>query len=199
MRSSPSRALAFLMFIAGFHGFPMNRAEAEPDPTRTRFFAEVSASPLFGLDRPIKGASFDILAGISRSPFEAGARAGGAYDTALNAGSMRIDLALGLGRGLRAIIGGLLLFNEPALPDPGGGDARLIAGAADWPNRFGIAATLAEMPWRPFGAALGVETEFVYTAYRVDAKTALSGAAAFAAGVEAKLALRLRWGAGIVR
>jgi hypothetical protein len=196
MRSVLIRPAMLAIAIAGGIGLSPLHAEAERASTGSLFFAELSASPLFGIDKPIKGCSLDILCGIGLSPFEAGIRAGGAYDAALHTGDLRLDLALGLGRDLRAIIGGLLLFNEPALPDPGGGGARLIARAADWPNRFGIAATIAETPWRPFGAALGIDTELVYTAYRVDAKTALSGAAAFAAGVEARIALRLRWGAG---
>ena len=198
MSCSPSRALAPTIAIACVLALSMRDAGAQSQaaPRRMRAFAELSASPLLGIDRPIKGCSLDLLAGLGSGLFEAGIRAGGAYDAALETGSARLDLALGLGRGLRAIIGGCLLFNEAALPDPGGSDARVAARFADWPDRFGIAATLAESPWRPFGAELGVDTEIVYTAYRLKARTALSGAAAFAAGVEAKVALRLRWGDG---
>lgn len=196
MRSSHSRAFTPILIIACVLGFPAQDAGAQPPAAsrRMRPFAELSASPLLGIDKPIKGFSLNLLVGLGFAPFEAGIRAGGAYDSALGTGSARIDLMPGLGRGLRAIIGGCLLFNESALRSAGGDEALLSARVADWPNRFGIAATLAETSWRPFGAELGVETEIVYTAYRLKARTALSGAAAFAAGVEAKVALRLRWG-----
>jgi hypothetical protein len=171
----------------------LDSAGAESAPPRTRFFVELSAGPLFGIDRPLKGYALDTLFGLGFAPFEAGLGAAGAYDDAMKRGNLRFDLELGLGSGLRAIVGGLLLWGEAVLPGSGGGDARLAATAADWPNRFGIAATIAELPLHPFGARLGLDTQIIYTAYRVKAKNALSGAAAFAAGVEASLALRLRW------
>jgi hypothetical protein len=193
MRNSRSRALALAIALA--LGPISNAAHPEGAP-RARLLVELSAGPLLGLDRPLRGCSLDTLVGLGFPPFEAGIRGAGAWDAALNAGSLRLDLALGLGSGLRAIVGGLLLAGEPALPDPAGGGARLASAAADWPNRFGIAATMAELPWRPFRAALGLEAELVYTAFRVKAENALSGAAAFAAGVEARIALRLRWETG---
>jgi hypothetical protein len=197
MRSVPIRPAALAIAIVGILGQSRSLvAAAEPAPAGTLFFAELSASPLLGIDKPIKGCSLDILCGIGLSPFEAGVRAGGAYDASLATCDLRFDLALGLGGGLRAIVGGLLLSGRPPLHDSGGGDARVVARAADWPDRFGIAATLAETPWKPFGAELAIDTELVYTAYRVEARTALTGAAAFAAGVEAKVALRLRWEKG---
>jgi hypothetical protein len=106
---------------------------------------------------------------------------------------MRFDLCLGLGNGLRAIVGCLLLFDEPVLPGTDG-SASVAAKPQDWPNRFGVGATLLDTPWRLLGAQLALGAELVYTSYRLGAKTALSGAAAFAAGVEAKLQLRLHWG-----
>jgi hypothetical protein len=196
MKSVLIRPAVLAIALACILGFPPRHAAAQDSPTGMLLFTELSASPLLGIDKPIKGCSLDLLCGIGLSPFEAGIRAGGAYDASLATCDLRFDLVLGLGRGLRAIVGGLFLFDRPPLPDPGGGEARVIARAADWPDRFGIAATLAETPWRPFGAALAIDTELVYTAYRVDAKTALSGAAAFAAGVEAKLSLRMRWEKG---
>jgi hypothetical protein len=191
MRPSPSLILALVTTLA--LGPSPCAAHPEKTPSRARFIAELSAGPLLGLDKPIRGSSLDAYAGMRFSPFEAGLRAAGAYDAALKTWGSRFDFALGLGSGLRAIVGGLLLFGEPSLPDSSGNDATIYATAADWPNRFGIGATIAELPLRPLGAALGLDAEIVYTAYRVKTENALSGAAAFVAGVEAKLALRLRW------
>lgn len=196
MTSIPIRPAVLAIAFACILGFPLSHAAAQSSPAGTRLFTELSASPLLGIDRPINGCSLDLLCALGLSPFEAGFRAGGAYDASLATCDLRLDLVLGLGRGLRAIVGGLVLFDRPPLSDPGGGEARVIARIADWPNRFGIAATLAETPWRLFGAPLSIDTELVYTAYRVEARTALSGAAAFAAGVEAKVALVLRWEKG---
>jgi hypothetical protein len=164
----------------------------------SRPVAELSLGPLIGLDRPLKGCAGSFLVGLAHPPFEVDVRAGGAYDASLGAGALRIDIGLGLGQGLRAIIGGLLIVGEATLPDPSGGEQRLAVQAASWPNRFGIAATMAEMPWRLLGGRFGIETELVYTAFKIaagsnSAAAALSGAAAFAAGVEASVALRLRW------
>jgi hypothetical protein len=197
--SHPSRlALALASVLAACPLSPCAgaRAESPPGPSRGRFFAELSAGPLLGIDRPLRGCSAELLAGVALAPFEAGLGAACAYDAGLGAGSLRLGLELGLGGGLRAIVGGLLLFGEPALRDPGGGEARLAATAADWPNRFGIAAEMAALPWRPLGARLVLEAEMDYVAYRLRSGSALAGAAAFAACVEARLALRSRWEPG---
>ena len=154
--------------------------------------AEIEAAPLFSLSSPFRGGELSALGGVEWKPFEAGLRAGGAYDAAFDAWNMRFDLCLGLGSGLRAIVGGLLLFGEPTLPGTDG-SAHVAAMPQDWPNRFGIGATLLDAPCRLFGARLALGAELVYASYRLSAKTALSGAAAFAAGVEAKLQMRLRW------
>jgi hypothetical protein len=127
-------------------------------------------------------------------PFEAGLRAGAAYDLALGSGALRLDFELGLGGGLRAIVGGLVPFGELGLPDPSGlPSARIPVEAAPWPDRFGLAATIADLPWRALGARMSVDAELVYTAFRLEGASALAGAAAFAAAVEARLALRFRW------
>ena len=191
MRRSFTRELALViaLVIAG----AQHQAEAESAPPRAQAIIELSAGALFSIDRPLRGCSGEALVGIGLAPFEAGIRAGGAYDASWDKGDLRFDFILGLGSGMRAIVGGLLLFGESALPDPGGAGALVSAGVADWPNRFGIGATLAQLPWRFLGAEIDIDSELVYTAYRVEAETALSGTAAFAAGVEAKLALRLRW------
>ena len=157
-----------------------------------RLVAELEAAPLFSLSSPFRGGELSALGGVNWKPFEADIRAGGAYDAAFDAWNMRFDLCLGLGSGLRAIVGGLLLFGEPALPGTDG-SAYVAAMPQDWPNRFGIDATLVDAPWLLIGAHLTFGAELVYTSYRLSAKTALSGAAAFAAGVEAKLQMRLRW------
>ena len=162
---------------------------------RALFLAELSGGPLFGIDRPLRGCSGGILLGAALAPFEAGLRAGAAYDQALGSGTLRLDLELGLGRGLRAVVGGLIPLGALVLPDPAGGGG-LAVEAASWPNRFGFASTIVELPWRVLGARAGVEAELVYTAYRLGnsvsaERAALSGTAAFAAAVEARIALRL--------
>ncbi len=161
--------------------------------------AELSAGPLMGIDTPLKGCSGGLLLGFAARPFEAGLRAGLAYDAGLMSGSLRLDLELGLGGGLRAIVGGLVPLGEPSLGDPLGGALPVPVVAADWPDRFGLATTLFVLPLRLLGAQALVDAELVYTDYRFaqaaagSASVRLSGAAAFAAGVEASLALRLRW------
>jgi len=165
--------------------------------------AELSAAPILGIDRPLRGCAGTIGLGVALEPFEATLRAGAAYDASLGAPSLRFDIGLGLGGGLRVLIGGVLFAGEPSLGDPQGGDSRVALKPAAWPDRFALAATIAEPPWRLLGAATAIEAELAYSAYRVDdrgqsapAARALVGAAAFAAGVEATLAIRMRWGIG---
>jgi hypothetical protein len=176
-------------------GAPASQARAE-----ARFVAELSAAPLFSLSKPLRGCAGSALAGISYAPFEAALRAGGSYDAGFETGTMRFDFVAGLGTGLRAIVGCLLLFDEPILPGSGESGAHVSSGPVDWPNRFGLGTTLFDLPLRHRGREVGLklalDAELMYTSYRVDAKTALTGAAAFAAGVEASLALRLRWESG---
>ena len=197
MRRSRSLIAAISLILALGRALGPSPCAAYPEnaPRRPRLAAELSAGPLLGLDEPLRGASGDAFVGMRLSPFEAGIRAGGAYDAALKTGDLRFDFALGLGSGLRAIVGGLLLLREPTLRDSSGREAAVRASVADWPDRFGISATIAELSPRPLGARLGIDAEIVYTAFRVEAKDALSGAAAFAASVEARIALRLRFGA----
>jgi hypothetical protein len=161
-------------------------------------FAELSAGPLLGVDKPLKGGEGGALVGLRWEPFEAGLRAGAAYDGALEGGAFRLDLTLGLGQGLRAIVGALLPLGDLSLPAPDG-SGTLRVEPAGLPCRFGLGSTVAELHRRFFGARFQLCAELVYTAYRLaDAPTAsttsLAGAAAFAAGLEATLALRLRWG-----
>jgi hypothetical protein len=193
------------------------RAAAAQEPERPdseggrglRPFVELSAGPLIGLDKPLRGAAADLLVGLRISPFEAGLRAAGAYDSGLKVWDARFDIELGLGGGLRAIVGGLLLPGGPTLEDSSGNEAAARAAPRDWPNRFGIAVALAELipgdrvaargdaggDARARGPSLSLDAELVYASYRVEAENALSGAAAFAAGVEARVMLVLRWGA----
>jgi hypothetical protein len=175
------------------------KRDREREGARPRAFAELSAGPLMGLDKPLRGASADALAGIRLSPFEAGLRAAGAYDGTLKTWDSRFDLIFGLGSGLRAIVGGLLVSGGRELSDSKGRKAEVYASPADWPNRFGIGAAIARLVPRVGGGndgpELGLDAEFVYTSYRVKAEDALSGATAFVAGVELRAALRLRWGA----
>lgn len=173
---------------------PPARADQGPQPAAgPRLVFEAGASPLFSLGPPFRGGELSALCGLASRPFELGLRAAAAYDTGLSSWQARLDLCLGLGSGLRAIVGGLMLFGEPALPG-GEDDAKLAATGTDWPNRFGIGARLMELGAPVLGGRAGLGAELVYTSYRLIAKSALSGAAAFAAGVEAKLELRIRWG-----
>lgn len=196
MRLLPLLALASgLSFGAAALG-----AAAQAPANRAAFLAELSVGPLLGLDHPIKGGAGALLLGLSIAPFEAGIRAGAAYDAGFRTGLLRFDLELGLGGDFRAILGGLVPLGSLALPEPSGAAGAVPAAVGPWPNRFGLASTLFELPWRLVGARLLLDAELVYTDFRVAAAPAagtragaLSGAAAFAAGVEATLALRLRW------
>lgn len=201
MRPTSFFALAIVLASPYWSTAASPKAAPSEGAPRLGFFAELSAGPLIGIDRPIKGCSGALLAGMALPPFEGGIRAGAAYDAALDVGLLRFDLEIGLGSGLRAIVGGLIPCGELSLPDPSGMDLRVPVSAAAWPNRFGIASTLAELPWRALRARTVIDVEFVYTDYRLmphggtalPATQALSGAAAFAAGVEATIAIRMRW------
>lgn len=185
------------MLGKSFGSFAVALALATSAPiaqARPALFAELSAGPLLGIDRPLKGFSGDASLGIAVAPFEASLRAGPAYDMALGSGSLRMDFELGLGSGLRAVVGGLLPLGGLRLPDPEGAPGAAVAvEPAAWPDRFGLAATIADLPWRALGASLWIDAELVYTAYRLEGASALAGAAAFAAAVEARLALRLKF------
>jgi hypothetical protein len=154
---------------------------------------------MIGIDRPLKGCAAALLLGMGLGPFELGMRAGGAYDAPFEAGLLRLDLELGLGSGLRAILGYLIPLGELALPAPdGAAGASLPLEPNPGLNRFGIASALVELPWRALRARMTVDAELVYTDYRLTRAAAaatapLSGVAAFAAGVEGSLYLRLRW------
>ncbi len=157
-------------------------------------FAELSAGPLLGIDPALKGCSIDLSLGIAFAPFEAGLRPGISFDAAMESGAFRLDGEIGLGGGLRFLVGGLLPFGRIGLPDPtGSSEARIPLEAAAWPDRFGFSATIADLPWPALGTHIAIIAELVYTAYRLDTASVLAGTAAFAAAIEARLALRLRW------
>jgi len=176
--------------------------EAAPTPERSRerprLVAELGAGPMIGLDSPIRGAEAGFLLGLGWGPVEAGLRAGAALDRALECASVRLDLELGLGGGLRVLVGGVVPLARPVLEPDG---AALPLEASGWPCRFGLAATIAELPAGPFGSRVVARAELAYSAYRVagdaasSAKAALSGAAAFAACVEICATVSLAWGA----
>jgi len=139
-----------------------------------------------------------MLVGLAKEPFEADLRAGMAYDNSLGIEELRLDFALGLGSGLRLLVGGLLPLGDIMLPDPKRDGARISVEAASWPNRFGFGVAIFESPWRLLAARLGLDAELVYTSYSLSKRdsreaSSLVGAAAFAAGVEATIAFRLRW------
>ena len=157
-------------------------------------FAELSAGPLLGIDPALKGCSIDLSVGLDIAPFELGLRPGISYDAAMESGAFRLDGELGLGGGLRFLVGGLLPFGRIGLPDPtGSSEARIPLEAAAWPDRFGFSATIADLPWPALGTRIGIVAELVYTAYRLRTASPLAGTAAFAAAIEGRLALRLRW------
>jgi hypothetical protein len=169
--------------------------------------AEVSAGPALGLDRFLRGCSFDAGLGFSWAPFEADLRAGASYDAAFGQGAIDLDIALSLGKNLRAIIGGLFPLGPLALETDSGA---VLLKTGTWPNRFGLEATLAEIPLGRAGLKAGpkagpnaelkaeLAADFVYEDLHVSdlassAASRLSGAQAFAACVEAELVLRAAW------
>jgi hypothetical protein len=172
---------------------PVPALEAAPE--RPRFLAELGIGPIIGLDAPLRGASAGLLVGMGWGPVEAGLRAGAAYDRLLGSASLRLDLELGLGGGMRIVAGGIVPLS-PAVLEPEG--AALPLEAAAWPSRFGLSARMAELPRGPFGSRLVASASMIYTAYRVtggadSAAAALSGAAAFAACVEVDATISLEW------
>jgi hypothetical protein len=194
MRLCTRRSIVALALACTFVA-PRLHAET-PDREGAHWRLELAAAPLLGIELPLKGCFGSFLGSFVIEPFELGLGVGGAYEAALNAGSLRLDLSVALGSGLRAILGGLILFGEHALP--GAGDARVVAEASDWPNRFGIGASIVELPIKLLGARLGIDAQLVYNAYRLAEGSAsngaaLAGAAVFAASVEACVALRFRW------
>jgi hypothetical protein len=165
-------------------------------PERPEILVELGIGPIIGLDAPLRGASAGLMVGMGWGPVEAGLRAGAAYDRALGSASLRLDLELGLGGGLRIVAGGIVPLS-PAVLEPGG--AALPLRAASWPSRFGLSARLAELPRGPFGSRVAASASMIYAAYRVAgdadaAAAALSGAAAFAACVEVDATVSLEWG-----
>jgi len=191
------RALASLSLLACAAGM----ADAAPSPQIQAF-----AAPLLGIDAPLRGCAGGLIVGVAADPFEAGLRCGAAYDSGLRTGGLRLELLLGLGDGLYAFAGGLVPFGTLSLPSPKADAqsarpaARLALRPAAWLCRFGLGSTLFELPWRFAKARLSLAAELAYTSYTVEAdslekarESALAGATAFAAGVEALLALRLRW------
>ena len=205
MRSNPSFVLASILVITLTTLLSPAAASPKIAPIEAAphlgFLTELSAGPSLGIDRPLKGCSGGILLGMTYHPFEAGIRTGAAYDAALDIGLLRFDLEIGLGSGLRLVVGGLLPLGELSLPGPSG--ATIPVTAAAWPDRFGIASTLVALPCQAGRFCMKIDMELVYTDFRIPspvggsstaAAQALSGAAAFAAGVEATVAIRLRWG-----
>lgn len=137
---SPKTYQAFTLALALALG---RAAIAQPG-----LIAELAAGPLLGIEHPLKGCSGGLLLGAAYGPFEAGLRASAAYDAGFDAALIFLDLELGLGSGLRAIVGGLLPLGELALADPSGGGTSVPVEEGPWPNRFGLASTLLDLPWR---------------------------------------------------
>ena len=171
------------------------------DAGRASLVAEVSAGPTLGLDRFLRGCLSEAGLGFSWAPFEADLRVGASYDAALGQGALDLDIALSLGKNLRAIIGCLFPLGPLALETDSGS---VLLEASSWPNRFGLEATLAEISLGRAGLKAGLKAEpkaemkaelaaaFVYEDLRVpdgasSAASRLSGARAFAACVEAEL------------
>jgi hypothetical protein len=157
-------------------------------------YVELEAFPLFGLDRIVRGGGGSCALGLEWAPFALGLRSGAVYDLSLDSCLLRFDCELGFGEELRAIVGCCLPLGSPSL-----GPDRLSLESAPWPNRFGLGATIFELPRPILGAVARVDGSLVYTAYRFAAgaaassAAALSGTAAFAVGLEAQILVRLRW------
>ena len=166
LRSSPRSRIA----RRGRAGRP---GEAESAPSAAVEAARSSSSsrraPSSASIGPFKGCSGELLARPRAAPFEAGIRAGGAYDTSLGLGrTCASTLELGLGSGLRAIVGGLLLFGALSLPD-----RREATERASPVDGGGLARPLRPRPrrsptsWQALRARVGIDAELVYTAYRL--------------------------------
>jgi hypothetical protein len=187
----------FLAMAATLLAAANARAPAQDSaPERPRIVAELGAGPIIGLESPLRGASAGLLVGLEWGRLEAGLRAGAAYDRALGSASLRLDLELGLGGGLRVVAGGIIPLS-PAVLEPEG--AALPLDAAAWPSRFGLSSRLVELDRGPFGSRVAASASMIYSAYRVacgrdEAAAALSGAAAFAACVEVGATISLEWG-----
>lgn len=169
-------------------------ADAYAKP-RVEPFVELAMGPVIGIDGPLKGGAIASHVGLALYPFELRLRANAAYYFPLKMGILGVDIVFSIGPSMRAIVGGLLPFGPLSLQDPSG-SARIPVIPAPWPDRFGLGATIVEFPWKPLEARVGIEAELLYTAYNLQSATALVGAAAFAASVEATVSLRVRWGAG---
>jgi hypothetical protein len=172
---------------------------AQAEQPRPRFSAELAAGPIVGLDTPLRGGAAGLLVALAWGPVEAGLRASAAIDRTLDSASARLDLELGLGGGMRIVVGGIVPISKPFLEPEG---AALPLEAAPWPCRFGLSARIADLAPGPFGSRVAVFAGMVYSAYRVAAdassaaRAALSGAEAFAACVEVSATIALEWGGG---
>ncbi len=141
-----------------------------------------------------------MLVGAGRDAIEAGLRPSLAYDASLDSLSLRFDLVLGIGDGLRLIAGGIVPLKS-AILEPEGAALPLEAGR--WPCRFGLESKLAESARGPFGSRLSASAAIAYSAYCVapeaasEPEAALAGTAAFAACVELHVSIALAWRIGI--
>ncbi len=162
----------------------------------TRLLFELGVGPIAGLDDPLRGGAAGLLVGAGRGAIEAGLRPSLAYDGSLDSATLRVDLVLGIGDGVRLIAGGIVAL-KPAILEPEGAALPLEAGA--WPCRFGLEARLFESARGPFGSAISASAAIAYSAYRIAGDAALSpeaalaGTAAFAACVELRASIDLAW------
>jgi hypothetical protein len=204
MRKKSSILLAVALAAASRLASASEAARAGSDgddgtENRPRLMAELGCGPLIGIDSPLRGASAGLLVGLGWGPLEAGLRAGAAFDRSLGSASVRLDLELGLGGGMRVVVGGLVPLAPPVLEPEG---AAIALEAPGWPCRFGLSAEIAELPFGHAGSRVAAFAEIVYCAYRVsdgsaaEAASALSGAAAFAACVEVSATISIAWGLG---
>jgi len=171
-------------------------AAKQADGEGARLLFEIGAGPISGLDDPLRGAAAGLLVGASIGPIEAGFRPSLAYDASLSSLSLRADLVLGIGDGVRLIAGGIVPLS-PAILEPEGVALALEAGKC--PCRFGLESRLTEARRGPFGSSFSASAAIVYSAYRIGdeaaaaPEAALAGTAAFAACIELRVSIDLAW------
>ncbi|HET7839188.1 MAG TPA: hypothetical protein VFL04_05470 [Rectinemataceae bacterium] len=159
---------------------------------------ELRAGPWLGLDRPLRGGSLAAGASLGLGGVVPGLRARMDYDSSLGSLIAGAELSLGFGNEIALVLGGELPLGALSLETDG---ARIALTPRSWPNRFGIAAVLAEIaPRRAGRPGLCLETELSWSAYGYadDAQPGLgpeaaSGVAGFSAGFRAFLGLVLSW------
>ena len=188
LRASAMLALAVAAALGAFAATkdaPLPRPN-EGSGKKLDFETEVTAFSLSGLDLPLRGGGLRLgariglgIIGPSLANGALGLRAGAVWDGAFNAPIVEGELVLGFGPDLVLFAGCELPLSS--LQAQGRGQT-IGLDAADWPNRFGISAILAEFSAASSGAAsagaasagaaasggfrLCLEAELSWSAYR---------------------------------